>query len=88
MPYALATVPLASRVWFLPFLSALAYSERHAQEQGKRHKTLIDWAWQLLLLVIHKLCNVVTPAVPIALLRLTAGSSSLETQGELDIPLQ
>jgi hypothetical protein len=35
----------------LPFLSGLAYSERYAQEQGKRHKTLTDWAGQLLLLV-------------------------------------
>jgi Transposase DDE domain len=35
----------------LPFLSALAYSERYAKECGKRHKTLSEWAWQLLLLV-------------------------------------
>jgi len=35
----------------LPFLSALAYSERYAEEQGKHHKTLTEWAWQLLLLV-------------------------------------
>jgi hypothetical protein len=47
----LAPVPWASRVWALPFLSALAYSERYAKEQGKRHKTLTEWAWQLLLLV-------------------------------------
>jgi DDE superfamily endonuclease len=47
----LAEVPWAKRVWSLPFLSALAYSERYAQEQGKRHKTLGVWAWQLLLLV-------------------------------------
>jgi DDE superfamily endonuclease len=47
----LTPVPWASRVWSLPFLSALAYSERYAQEQGKRHKTLTEWAWQLLLLV-------------------------------------
>jgi hypothetical protein len=32
-------------------LSALAHSERYAQEQGKRHKKLTEWAWQLLLLV-------------------------------------
>ena len=44
-------MPWASLVWSLPFLSALAYSERYAQEQGKRHKTLTEWAWQLLLLV-------------------------------------
>ena len=36
----------------MPFLSTLAYSERYAEERGKkRHKTLTDWAWQLLLLV-------------------------------------
>ena len=47
----LAEVTWASRVWALPFLSALAYSERYAKEQGKRHKKLTEWAWQLLLLV-------------------------------------
>ncbi len=35
----------------MPFLSALAYSERYATEQGKRHKKLTEWAGQLLLLV-------------------------------------
>jgi hypothetical protein len=47
----LAPVPWASRVWALPFLSALAYSERYTTEHGKRHKKLTEWAWQLLLLV-------------------------------------
>jgi hypothetical protein len=47
----LAPVPWASRVWALPFLSALAPSERYASEQGKRHKKLTEWTWQLLLLV-------------------------------------
>jgi hypothetical protein len=47
----LAPVPWASRVWALPFLSALAYSERYAKEHGKRHKKITEWAWQLLLLV-------------------------------------
>jgi hypothetical protein len=47
----LAEVPWASRVWALPFLLTLAYSERYAKEQGKRHKPLTEWAWQLLLLV-------------------------------------
>ncbi len=47
----LAEVPWASRVWALPFLSTLAYSERYAKEQGKRHKPLTEWAFQLLLLV-------------------------------------
>jgi hypothetical protein len=35
----------------LPFLSTLAPSERYAKEQGKRHKKLTEWTWQLLLLV-------------------------------------
>jgi hypothetical protein len=47
----LAQVPWASRVWALPFLSTLAYSERYAQEQGKRHKPLTECAWQMLLQV-------------------------------------
>jgi hypothetical protein len=47
----LAPVPWASRVWALPFLSALAHSERYAKEQGKRHKPLTELAWQLLLVV-------------------------------------
>jgi hypothetical protein len=47
----LVAVPWASRVWALPFLSALPHSERHAGERGKRHKKIADWAWQMLLLV-------------------------------------
>ncbi|HKH37335.1 MAG TPA: transposase [Rubrobacter sp.] len=47
----LAEVPWASRVWALPFVCALAPSERYTQERGKRHKSLTDWAWQLLLVV-------------------------------------
>ena len=47
----LAPIPWAGRVWALPFLTALAPSERFAQEQGRRHKKLTDWARQLLLLV-------------------------------------
>lgn len=47
----LAPVPLAGRVWALPFLTALAPSERCAQAQGRRHKLLTDWARQLLLLL-------------------------------------
>ena len=47
----LAPVPWACRVWALPFLCVLAHSERYATEQGKRHKPITEWAWQLLLLV-------------------------------------
>jgi DDE superfamily endonuclease len=47
----LTPIPWASRVWALPFLSALAPSERYAKERAKRHKKLTEWAWQLLLQV-------------------------------------
>ncbi len=47
----LVEVPWASRVWALPFLSALAPSERYAAKRGKRHKKITEWAWQLLLLL-------------------------------------
>jgi DDE superfamily endonuclease len=47
----LAPIPWAGRVWALPFLTALAPSERFACEQGRRHKKLTDWARQLLILV-------------------------------------
>ena len=47
----LVEVPWAARVWALPFLSALAPSERYAAKRGKRHKKITEWAWQLLLLV-------------------------------------
>ena len=45
----LAPIPWADRVWALPFLTVLAPSERHDREAGRRHKTLTDWARQLLL---------------------------------------
>src|SRR4051795_4812300 len=47
----LAPIPWASRVWALPFLCALAPSERYCTEQGERHKKITEWAAQLLLLV-------------------------------------
>jgi len=47
----LVEIPWASRVWALPFLSALAPSERYAAARGKRHKKITEWAWQLLLLL-------------------------------------
>src|ERR671926_113651 len=39
----------ARRVWALPFLTALAPSERYSREHGRRHKKLTDWARQLVL---------------------------------------
>jgi DDE superfamily endonuclease len=47
----LVPLPWAGRVWALPFLTALAPSERYDQEHGRRHKTLTDWARQMLLLL-------------------------------------
>jgi DDE superfamily endonuclease len=45
----LVPVPWAGRVWALPFLTALAPSERYSREHRKRHKKLTDWARQLVL---------------------------------------
>src|SRR3954453_23541317 len=47
----LVPIPWAGRVWALPFVAALAPSERYDRERGRRHKTLVDWARQLLRLV-------------------------------------
>ena len=47
----LVEIPWASRAWALPFLSALAPSERYAARRGRRHKKITEWAWQLLLVV-------------------------------------
>jgi hypothetical protein len=44
----LAPIPWAKRTWALPFLTVLAPSERYHQQQGKRHKTLTDWARQMI----------------------------------------
>jgi hypothetical protein len=44
----LAPIPWAHRVWALPFLTALAPSERYHSTRGQRHKRLTDWARQLL----------------------------------------
>lgn len=47
----LPPIPWAKRVWALPFLTALAPSERYSQTYKCRHKKLTDWAWQTLLQV-------------------------------------
>jgi len=39
----------ANRIWALPCLTVLAPSERYHQKRGKRHKTILDWARQMLL---------------------------------------
>jgi DDE superfamily endonuclease len=47
----LAPIPFTRRVWALPFLTALAPSERFAEEHGRRYKPLTDRARQLLRMV-------------------------------------
>ncbi len=42
----LVEIPWAARVWALPFLSALAPSERYAAERGIRHKKITKSAFQ------------------------------------------
>ena len=45
----LTPIPWAYRVWALPFLTALAPSERYCQQRGRQHKKLTDWGRQLVL---------------------------------------
>jgi hypothetical protein len=47
----LVPIPWAGRTWALPVLTARAPSERFDAERGRHHKTLTDWARQLLLVV-------------------------------------
>lgn len=49
----LAEIPWAERVWALPFLTALCPSERYHRQRKQRHKTLSEWAGQLLKLIQH-----------------------------------
>lgn len=44
----LTPIPWASRVWALPFLSVLAPSEHYHEQRHKKHKTIADWAWQMI----------------------------------------
>ena len=47
----LTPIPWANRNWALPFLTALVPSQRYHEERGQRHKTLTDWARQMLRVV-------------------------------------
>ncbi len=40
-------IPWAGRVWALPFLTVLAPSERYHDQRKKAHKTITDWARQM-----------------------------------------
>ncbi len=45
----LTRIPFAQRIWALPFLTALAPSERYYQARGRKPKTITDWGRQLVL---------------------------------------
>jgi hypothetical protein len=45
----LPRIPWARRVWGLPFLTVLAPSQRYATSRGHRHKSVVDWARQMIL---------------------------------------
>ncbi|HEX8904494.1 MAG TPA: transposase [Longimicrobiaceae bacterium] len=45
----LPRIPWARRVWGLPFLTVLAPSQRYATSRGRRHKSVVDWARQMIL---------------------------------------
>ncbi len=47
----LVPIPWVQRIWALPFLTVLAPSERYHQEHKQRHKTLSDWARQMIIQV-------------------------------------
>ena len=44
----LVPIPWAKHVWALPFLTALAPSERYYTDRGQAHKKLTDWARQMI----------------------------------------
>ncbi len=47
----LVPIPWAHWTWALPFLTALAPSERYDEERGQRHKAVPRWAQQMILLL-------------------------------------
>src|SRR6185436_14078112 len=47
----LVPIPFAARVWAMPFLTALAPSERFYLKKRRTHKKLTDWMRQTLLQV-------------------------------------
>lgn len=47
----LVSVPWSSRVWALPFLTALAASQKVNEANGRRHKSSIRWIMQMIVQV-------------------------------------
>ncbi|WP_407542640.1 transposase [Deinococcus radiomollis] len=52
----LTPIPWVHRVWACPFLTALVPSQRYNEQRGRRHKTLTDWARQMLR-VVQRWCG-------------------------------
>jgi hypothetical protein len=79
----LAPIPWAKRVWALPFLTVLAPSERYHQERTVRHKTVSDWARQMIKQVRRWLPErviVVVADSSYAVLELLAAAAALPTR--------
>jgi hypothetical protein len=47
----LTPITWANRIWALPFLTVLCPSERFYEQQGRRHQSLTERAWQMIRLV-------------------------------------
>ena len=47
----LVRLPWAARVWALPVLTLLTYTQRYDQQRGKAHRTLVDFARQTMLVL-------------------------------------
>jgi hypothetical protein len=47
----LCKIKWTDRIWALPFLTALAPSERYCKQHAKHHKTITEWARQMILLL-------------------------------------
>lgn len=77
----LAPIPWAGRVWALPFLTTLAPSERANTAAGRRHKTLTDWARQLLRQT-GRWCATLAPGRPVIMVG-DMGYAALELLGAL-----
>lgn len=44
----LVHIPFANRTWALPIITALAPPEHYHRDRGRRHKTVVDWARQMI----------------------------------------
>jgi hypothetical protein len=49
----LPPIKWAERVWALPFMTVLCPSEHFYEQQGRRHQTLVERAWQIIHAVVR-----------------------------------